>query len=205
MGPCATIRADMHMQSNLVVEEQPSSSELLQLPARICLVAGVIMVHEGKILLINHRKLDIWLGPGGHVEPNEPPHVTAMRECFEETGITCELIDPYFPMSQTTTQFVPSPIHSQIHWVCQENYQRRMNNPDSYQPVEVWKHGCEQHLGFSYLGRPVGTVKLKRDLKETIDCGWFTQKEAIQLPTTDTIKQEFNHVFLLIKNKRVLL
>ncbi len=42
--------------------------------------------------LIFHRKLKKWLPPGGHIDPNEMPSETAIREAFEETGLEIELI-----------------------------------------------------------------------------------------------------------------
>jgi ADP-ribose pyrophosphatase YjhB (NUDIX family) len=32
------------------------------------------------VLLVYHRKLAMWLPPGGHVEPNELPDDAAVRE-----------------------------------------------------------------------------------------------------------------------------
>ena len=39
------------------------------------------------VLLHRHRRLGIWLQPGGHVEPGERPEDAALRETVEETGI----------------------------------------------------------------------------------------------------------------------
>lgn len=52
------------------------------------------VVCEGRTLLHRHRKLGMWLPPGGHVEPNEDPVQAALREAREETGLTVELL-PY--------------------------------------------------------------------------------------------------------------
>lgn len=175
-----------------------SAHHLLSMPAKRCLVAGAILIHQDKVLLIHHRKLDMWMGPGGHVEPNESPHLTAQRECFEETGIKCQVFDPYFSIDQSTEQFLPSPIHTHIHWACEENYQRRIKDPDHYQPVEMWRNGCEQHVGFTYLAKPVGSLKITRDKKEIRDIGWFNQEEVKNLPTTDAFKVEFQHIFELL-------
>ena len=38
------------------------------------------------ILLLVHRRLGIWLQPGGHVDPGETPWEAARRETVEETG-----------------------------------------------------------------------------------------------------------------------
>lgn len=43
----------------------------------------------GTFLLIHHRKLDRWLQPGGHVDPEDANVLeTALREAREETGAT---------------------------------------------------------------------------------------------------------------------
>jgi 8-oxo-dGTP pyrophosphatase MutT (NUDIX family) len=44
----------------------------------------------GRALLIRHRRLGVWLPPGGECEPGETPLETARRELREETGLTGE-------------------------------------------------------------------------------------------------------------------
>ncbi|HNN97619.1 MAG TPA: NUDIX domain-containing protein [Pseudomonadota bacterium] len=43
--------------------------------------------HGGKALLILHRRLGVWLPPGGECLPGETPREAAERELFEETGL----------------------------------------------------------------------------------------------------------------------
>lgn len=43
-------------------------------------------------MLHRHRKLGLWLPPGGHVEPDEIPDEAAVREVLEETGVAIELL-----------------------------------------------------------------------------------------------------------------
>ncbi|MDC3954409.1 NUDIX domain-containing protein [Polyangium jinanense] len=43
--------------------------------------------YEGRILLIRHRRLGIWLPPGGEMLPDESPLEAAARELREETGL----------------------------------------------------------------------------------------------------------------------
>ncbi len=57
---------------------------------------GVIPIHEQdgerRFLLVHHRK-GHWGFPKGHVEPEESPSETALRELAEETGVTdCRLL-----------------------------------------------------------------------------------------------------------------
>lgn len=51
-----------------------------------------------KILLVDHKKAQLWLPSGGHAEPNEHPKTTVERECVEELGITADFLfgDPIF-------------------------------------------------------------------------------------------------------------
>jgi ADP-ribose pyrophosphatase YjhB (NUDIX family) len=53
---------------------------------------AVFVVHADRVLLHYHRKLDMWLPPGGHIEPNELPDDAALREVAEETGVRARLI-----------------------------------------------------------------------------------------------------------------
>jgi 8-oxo-dGTP pyrophosphatase MutT (NUDIX family) len=39
-----------------------------------------------------HKKLQLWLPPGGHIEPNELPDDAAIRETLEETGVPIKLL-----------------------------------------------------------------------------------------------------------------
>ena len=43
--------------------------------------------HEGRVLLIRHKRLGIWLPPGGELLEGESPLEAARRELREETGL----------------------------------------------------------------------------------------------------------------------
>jgi 8-oxo-dGTP pyrophosphatase MutT (NUDIX family) len=53
---------------------------------------AVFVVRDGKVLLHLHRKLGMWLPPGGHIERDELPDEAAVREVLEETGVSVELV-----------------------------------------------------------------------------------------------------------------
>lgn len=53
---------------------------------------AVLVTHQGRILLHRHIRLNRWLPPGGHIEPNELPDDAARREVQEETGVIARLI-----------------------------------------------------------------------------------------------------------------
>ena len=53
------------------------------------MVNGIILNKERtKTLIIYHKKFEMWLHPGGHVEQNESPDEAVIREVEEEVGIT---------------------------------------------------------------------------------------------------------------------
>src|SRR5579871_4695717 len=52
---------------------------------------ATFVVHESRVLLLMHQKLQMWLPPGGHIEPNELPDEAAVHEVLEETGIHVQL------------------------------------------------------------------------------------------------------------------
>lgn len=53
-----------------------------------CLIVG-----PRGIVILRHRRLGIWVQPGGHVDPGETPWEAALREGVEETGL--ELRHPH--------------------------------------------------------------------------------------------------------------
>jgi len=55
--------------------------------------SGVVMNKSyDKILFVYHKKLQKWLYPGGHLDPNELPHIAAQREVLEETGVKADVV-----------------------------------------------------------------------------------------------------------------
>lgn len=62
---------------------------------------GAAIVHQGKVLLVDHPRYGMWLMPGGHVELTEDTDEALLREIREETGlgpddieVVAERVDP---------------------------------------------------------------------------------------------------------------
>jgi 8-oxo-dGTP pyrophosphatase MutT (NUDIX family) len=52
--------------------------------------ASAVVVGPRGVLLHRHKRLGIWIQPGGHVEPDEQLLDAAVRETLEETGLSAE-------------------------------------------------------------------------------------------------------------------
>ncbi|HEY8999583.1 MAG TPA: NUDIX domain-containing protein [Candidatus Saccharimonadales bacterium] len=72
----------------------------------------VVNPERTKLLMIHHNKLNKWLPPGGHLEPNELPHEGALRETLEETGVHARCVsndDPELGLANVSDTQVPRP------------------------------------------------------------------------------------------------
>lgn len=59
------------------------------------LTASGIVLCGRFVLLVLHRKVGLWLQPGGHVAPDDPSlAAAALREATEETGLPGLVVDP---------------------------------------------------------------------------------------------------------------
>jgi 8-oxo-dGTP pyrophosphatase MutT (NUDIX family) len=56
--------------------------------------ASAFVVSSRGVILHLHRRLGIWVQPGGHVDKGETPEIAALRETSEETGLAVRHLDP---------------------------------------------------------------------------------------------------------------
>ncbi len=69
------------------------------------LVAYFVLVDQaqGKILLVDHKNAGLWLPSGGHVEVDEHPTATVIRELHEELNLSATFLWPE-PIFLTVTR-----------------------------------------------------------------------------------------------------
>jgi len=62
-------------------------------PVHVTGSAIVVTTDRTRVLLHKHKRLGLWLQPGGHIDPGELPWQGAAREAVEETGLPAALVD----------------------------------------------------------------------------------------------------------------
>ena len=80
------------------------------------------VINNGKLLLMNHKKLSMWLPPGGHIEKNELPEEALKREVKEETGYDIEIEQTVNYPEEYNVSFIQNPNHIQVEDIKGEHY-----------------------------------------------------------------------------------
>jgi len=161
-----------------------------------------MLIQDGKVLLVKHKKLGFWLNPGGHIDEDELPHKAAEREFWEETGIKVKTINIVKLIKSDISEYSPTPILANLHWINKDIYNERVAsvNPDKRVVTKMWPRGCEQHLNYIFLVEPVNSVEFKQNVEETDGIAWFSLEDLSDLETVDDIKNEIKYGFKLITN-----
>jgi 8-oxo-dGTP pyrophosphatase MutT (NUDIX family) len=101
------------------------------------------LVDGDRTLLHWHRKNEMWLPPGGHIEPDEDPVQAVVREVLEETGVTGEVVPHHPHLRFAKPAQLPAPYTIL---------------------VEDIPEGPHQHIDLIYFLRPVaGSVRAAPD------------------------------------------
>ena len=134
---------------------------------KIDFTVAIFVVHEGRILLIHHRKLDKWLPLGGHIELDEDPEQAALREAREESGLEVELLGERPPTTEPGTRALIAPRFLDIH---------RIN-------------AAHEHIGMIYWARPKdGKVTLAADEHHDIRWCSVAALDSLRPAMSDAVK-----------------
>lgn len=128
---------------------------------------ATFVIHNEKVLLLWHRKLEMWLPPGGHIDPNELPDEAAVREVLEETGLEVELTSPL------SSPPIPGP--------------RPLVRPEGIQLEDI--SPGHQHIDLIYFARPVDPAAVKPIANSEVErVGWYGLNDLGRIPLTDEVR-----------------
>lgn len=145
--------------------------------------ATCYILDDQKALLLLHPKLNKWLPPGGHLEPNETPPEGAKREALEETGLEIE-----FTHSQENIFLKKWNAESfERPYLCLlENIPEHKGSPP------------HQHIDFIYIGKPSGGILL-----DDSNLRWFTLEEILELqPETEIYSETLETLLHLLQGSK---
>jgi ADP-ribose pyrophosphatase YjhB (NUDIX family) len=120
--------------------------------------ATTLIVHQNKVLLHLHKKLNIWIPVGGHIDRDELPQETALREIKEESGLEVKLYNPDKQIEMGDVRQLIRPMY-----ILLENINQ-----------------FHQHIDFIYYAQ-ADTFELKPQNNETNNLKWFSIDEVKQL------------------------
>jgi 8-oxo-dGTP pyrophosphatase MutT (NUDIX family) len=160
-----------------------------ELKPKICYTASAALIVEGKVLLIKHKKLQTWLTPGGHIDPDETAQAAAEREFWEETALRVKTISAMDDLQISDSglgeeNFKAVPYAVNYHWVSEKNYKNRLEAFREHKESTIdkaWKKDCEKHYNFAYLAIPDGDLDFQRNVEEVDGIAWFSLEEVKKL------------------------
>lgn len=143
---------------------------------KIDFTVAIFVVHDGKILLIHHRKLNKWLPLGGHIELDEDPEQAALREAKEESGLDVELLGERPPTTEPGTRALIAPRFLDIH---------RINETHEHIGMIFW---ARPKIGGAHGVTRATTPALA--VEEHHDIRWCSSDDLdkLQPPMTEAVK-----------------
>ncbi|MCC8165248.1 MAG: NUDIX domain-containing protein [Planctomycetes bacterium] len=138
--------------------------------------ASAIVRRDGRVLLLWHNKLGMWLYPGGHVEENETPDESVLREVKEETGLTVAFdaaADNRFATETVAGLHTPAIV-----------FDEQIGAGD----------GMHRHIDLVYLCHPVGEAAVTLAEDEVGQFGWFGKAELADLDMPENLRKYLDSI-----------
>ncbi|MFA5174442.1 MAG: NUDIX domain-containing protein [Candidatus Pacearchaeota archaeon] len=115
-------------------------------------VSTVYIVKDGKVLMTFNKNINKFIPLGGHIEENELPCDSVIREAKEESGLNIELVD----LGELKEKNLPQNLDIQLDVI----------KPDHH------------HINLSYIGKIIDGEMLDKSDEDT-ELKWFSPEEII--------------------------
>ena len=111
---------------------------------------GGVVIFRGKVLLLykNYKnKYEGWVLPKGTVEDGEQHEETAVREVWEETGVTAHIVK-YVGKSQYTFNTPQNTVQKDVHWylMMSDSYYSKPQREEFFMDSGYYKFHEAYHL-----------------------------------------------------------
>ncbi|MFQ3232024.1 MAG: 8-oxo-dGTP pyrophosphatase MutT (NUDIX family) [Reinekea sp.] len=114
--PSDALEAEAHAFIRNFVTQQPRYWARDTLEGHLTASAWITNKDQSKAVLLHHKKLDIWVQPGGHVDDEDKTLAQAsMREAMEETGLT-DLAFHQYGIFDLDVHAIPERKNEPKHW-----------------------------------------------------------------------------------------
>ena len=97
----------------------------------------------------------MWFGIGGHIEPDEDPVQTAIREAKEEVGLDIHLVGENKILSDGTTELI-TPFFMNRHQV----------------------NDSHEHINLIYFARADSDIIIEEESEKSGGCKWLSLEEV---------------------------
>ncbi len=122
---------------------------------KIDFVVSAYIVHQNRVLLIDHKEQKRWLPIGGHIELNEDPEQALVREIMEESGLeNVEILSKKSPLLRKGWKPLYIPAFLDIHAISDTH----------------------KHINLSYIASST-TEKVRLSEREHHAIRWFSEDE----------------------------
>ena len=126
-------------------------------------LSTVYIIKDKRVLMTWNRKVKTWIPVGGHIETNELPCSSVIREAKEESGLDIELFCPY---DKSKTANLVQPVHVHLDHIKDDH----------------------KHINLIYFGRVIRGELLKESDEQT-PLRWFSKEEIDKEELIPNVKE----------------
>lgn len=135
------------------------------------------IVFSSKTLLHLHKKLNVWLPVGGHINENELPEEAAIREAKEESGLDVEIVDDTEKLRLSKSRELINPRYMVLQDISEDH----------------------KHIDFAFFAKAKTDV-LKPRKGESVKFRWVSMNELDDIDSPENCVKIAKEAIRLINN-----